>query len=332
MHLKTYLRLLFPFVFAIFSLTALSGCHKSAGRNTVIKDINKIVYVSGTFDSTKAPNDRRAVYWKDGQQFTLPIKLNTTDYRLAGDVWAMTAIGKDIYIGGTNYDHAGYWKNGIFNSLNVGNGLTVRDMVNDGTNVYTTMNTGNGYLCYKNTQLLGKGGPSIAVDGGNVYVLALVNMMPFLQVNNVITTAVSSELAIAETIAVSNGDVYIAGEGYNGTGARLVVKLLKNNKLIYSATDNSGVFSMAISGKDIYMVGSVTQGYPSVALWKNGVQTIIEPNANARAITIDGNDVYLAGAKNATDGTYQACYWKNGVIKILNTHNSVAKGVVIINK
>jgi hypothetical protein len=330
MRSKPYLHVSLFFALSTILSASLMGCGKSANQDPIVKTDNKIIYVAGTSDTTNTPGAHRAVYWKDDQRVVLPYQNITPDFHSPSDVWAMTAIGNDIYIGGTNYDHAGYWKNGVFTTLNVGSN-TVRAMTTDGKDVYTTMNTGHGYLCYKNTQLLGNGGPSIAIDGGNVYVLAVTNTPVSLQVNNVITTPVSSELAISEALAVSNGDVYIAGEGFTGNNNTLVVKLLKNNKLIYSATEESGVYQIAISGNDIYMVGYLRGASGGAAIWKNGVQTALEPKSDARAITLDDGDVYVAGHAEI-GGIWKGCYWKNGVIHTLAPVNSAAKGIVIIKK
>ena len=96
---------------------------------------------------------------------------------------------------------------------------------------------------------------------------------------------------------------------------------------------------IAISGKDVYVSGTVPSGTPypqsNVGVyWKNGVLNNLGGSADGSATTgiaVLGNDVYVIGfAFNGN--TTEACYWKNGVKTVLGTSPvfSRATGIAII--
>lgn len=112
--------------------------------------------------------------------------------------------------------------------------------------------------------------------------------------------------------SVKKTDIYIGGEsGYWKNG----------QKVFWSGTGTSR--SIAISGNDVYIVGSDKRKY-----WKNGQAvplTGVDPyyDIYLTSITVSGNDVYVAGFADGYRGGKQineAVYWKNGQINILATH------------
>jgi hypothetical protein len=119
-----------------------------------------------------------------------------------------------------------------------------------------------------------------------------------------ITLSDGTNEAKANSVYVSNNDVYIAGSD-NGA------VYWKNNKEIRLSGD--GASSIVVSGNDIYVAGS---NNPRAVYWKNGTEVLLE-NTNvygnsgysfANSVIVSGNDVYAAGY----DGP-NAVYWKNGV-------------------
>jgi hypothetical protein len=107
--------------------------------------------------------------------------------------------------------------------------------------------------------------------------------------------------ANANSIFVSNDDVYIAG---SDSGA----VYWKNSREIRLSAGNA--FSVFVSGNDVYVGGS---DGPHAAYWKNGTEVLLETNTNfgifaVNSIFVSGNDVYAAGYDNR-----DAVYWKNGV-------------------
>src|SRR5882724_1000735 len=72
------------------------------------------------------------------------------------------------------------------------------------------------------------------------------------------------------------------------------------------------------SVKDIYVAGYESEGTNHIAkYWKNSAPVSLTDGTNdayAWAVTVAGNDVYVAGMeKNHTGGKFIAKYWKNGV-------------------
>jgi len=72
-----------------------------------------------------------------------------------------------------------------------------------------------------------------------------------------------------------------------------------------------------VSGSDVYVVG-ISGG--QAAVWKNNVQTTLDPSYSATATAIAGNgkDIFIAG-KIATSSITTCVYWQNGINKELAT-------------
>jgi hypothetical protein len=110
--------------------------------------------------------------------------------------------------------------------------------------------------------------------------------------------------ASANSMAVSNNDVYIAGTDGGAV-------YWKNNSEIKLSGD--GASSIFVSGNDIYVAGSV--GSDTAVYWKNGTRVILDKNGTygnfedvtVNSIFVSGHDVYAAGYEGPN-----AVYWKNG--------------------
>jgi hypothetical protein len=118
----------------------------------------------------------------------------------------------------------------------------------------------------------------------------------------------------AEAIAVSAGNVYVAGEdrGYpvywqNG-----------EEVMLQGGYPSSSAISIAVSGSDVYVVGIDSAKNP--CYWKNG-QLIELPGlfTQAAAIAVSGNNVYVTGQQaDTTSGNWAAILWTNGTPSILS--------------
>jgi hypothetical protein len=125
--------------------------------------------------------------------------------------------------------------------------------------------------------------------------------------------------ATANSIFVSNNDVYIAGSD-NGA-----VYWKNNSEIRLSGNNASSIF---VSGNDVYVAGV----HDSKAVyWKNGTEVVLENtnvygtynNAAANSIFVSGDDVYAAGY----DGP-NAVYWKNGTEIYLTAGTTTITGFV----
>lgn len=112
--------------------------------------------------------------------------------------------------------------------------------------------------------------------------------------------------ASANSIFVSNNDVYIAGSD-NGA-----VYWKNNREIRLSAGSATSIF---VAGNDIYVAGSNGSDSPNAVYWKNGIEVQLEKDNvygnwgafGVNSIFVSGNDVYAAGFEGPN-----AVYWKNG--------------------
>jgi hypothetical protein len=112
--------------------------------------------------------------------------------------------------------------------------------------------------------------------------------------------------------------VYIAGDSFDLSTRYLPYPVYwKNNKLnLLPDNGYSSGTGIAVSDKDVYVSSSGVYSGNNVTYWKNGVgidlsdPTIIYPTATA--ITLSGNDVYVAGGAYINSfEKFVPVYWKN---------------------
>ncbi|MDR2145500.1 MAG: hypothetical protein LBE91_03445 [Tannerella sp.] len=115
---------------------------------------------------------------------------------------------------------------------------------------------------------------------------------------------------------IEQTDVYVAG--FEVVDGQHVATLWKNGVAtrLGNGVDESGSFSVAVSGNDVYVAGSeLKEGGKRIAkLWKNGVATNLTDgtnSANAYTVFVSGSDVYVGGYEiiGVTD---RGKIWKNG--------------------
>jgi len=241
-------------------------------------------------------------YWKNST-FTATADCNQTD--------ALVVSGTDIYFAGPSTSSTPtYWKNN--------------------TAVHVSSQTGFTFC--------------IAVSGADVYCLGNANNGYYTWKNNVATPLTTSSLIYMNgtytnnAMAVSNGDVYVAGAEYLGSSTILKATYWKNGTPI-DLTDgiHSGsaqATAIFVSGADVYVAGteditdSSTGGVINRAprLWKNGVSVPITAPVNnlftsITSILVTGGNVYLGGQYNGA-----GVVWKNGTLLSPSTY-SVAEYV-----
>ena len=119
------------------------------------------------------------------------------------------------------------------------------------------------------------------------------------------------------TSTTKPADVYVAGYQSDASGKHTAI-YWKNGIATTLPDNNQGsqAYAIAVSGQNVYVVGTVSNGTHSVAtIWKNGSPVALTDgtiNAYAGGVFVAGSDVYVAGY----DGR-GAEYWKNGVPVVL---------------
>src|SRR6185437_1891712 len=140
--------------------------------------------------------------------------------------------------------------------------------------------------------------------------------------------------AASNSIAVSGGNIYVAG--YESNGEHTAAKYWKNGvAIVLSDTSvNAVATSIAVVGSDVYVVGWISSGTANTAaLWRNGgltSLTAVGHSGAANALFFNGADVYVAGY-DSTAGQASACYWKNGAITTLpdSLSYAIAQGITV---
>jgi hypothetical protein len=127
----------------------------------------------------------------------------------------------------------------------------------------------------------------------------------------------------ANSVFVSNGDVYVAGQKYDSSQGKYVAVVWKNGvaQCLDTQFESSIAASVFVHGGDVYVAGiqanlllsSLTTGTPT--LWKNGTPQLINAPfgviSTARSVFVSNGDVYVAGALFDVYGT-RAVVLKNG--------------------
>ena len=257
--------------------------------------------------------------------------------------------GRNIYIAGSSYNESGdytacYWVDGVRIELPDGDWAT--DIVVSNGNVYTSGTSGSNACYWINQErfdLPGEWGEgeSIDVDGNDVYVAGWWDNGSCYWKNgeriDLTTNAESQAFALGIR---NNGDIYVGGY-YMNNNHYYIPCFWKNgnnrtNLPIPSGGDGE-VYDIAfMDGNMRYYAGYVLKtssfaGYtPTAVYWRHTTRTDLPLGgstfdiygAGAYGITIDGDDVYVAGYTDwfedtnnpyTTGGSFPQ-YWKNSTI------------------
>lgn len=237
-----------------------------------------------------------AVYWKDGRPIDVDGSTNYfPDIAVSGsDVYAIGYVVDE-----TKYRGAVYWKNGKMFRLSEGN-----------PSLYPT---------------------AIAVVGSDIYIagfedFGLESVALYWKNGEVHVLSEKDGFARPTAIAISGSDVHIVGWGvdkiYNNDST-LVMYWKNGERIRVKATASYEMIEdIAVSGNDVYFAGHAfdrdeENRIISAKLWKNGAATALTRggvDSFASEVAVDGSDVYVAGQNGK-----QAVYWKNGIMKTLET-------------
>ncbi len=243
--------------------------------------------------------------------------------------------GDDVYVVG--YQHheksktvAKLWKNGIEQDVSDGtNHAFALSVFVSGSDVYVA-----GYESYDSPFLEFASGSIIRSSAAKLWKNGVVQNL----------SSKETKYAIANSVFVSGGDVYIAGSEVesNGQDSTFLVAKLWRNGVAQDISDSCGGIaqSVFVSGNDVYVAGSGEYECPSnpvAKLWKNGVaQNLSDETKSAwvHSVYVCGNDVYAAGVEyqershNILKGE-TAVLWKNGIAQTLSEINTDASSVFV---
>ena len=220
--------------------------------------------------------------------------------------YTMVGSGNDIYVAGPSTSGTPtYWKNGTAVQLSAQTGFTFSIVVS-GTDVYCMGGIGTAYYTWKN------GTPTL--------------------LNSNSLTTIGSGAYLNNALAVSNGDVYVAGARYLGNSTILKATYWKNGNPVDITdgihTGSAKASAIFISGSDVYVAGVEDVRDPGTGglineaprLWKNGISVPLNTPANSifnsvSSILVKGTDVYIGGQYNGAGAV-----WKNGSMISTSTY------------
>jgi uncharacterized protein YjdB len=267
----------------------------------------------------------------------------------AVSVVTVYAAGFSMETGGIKV--AGYWKNGVWTGLApevAGESAQVNSLAVSASDVYAAGFSNNASVprsgMWTNGVWAGGGAPpgpaqgtTVVLSGGHLYTGGWATFsgvrsggyardgvgagLPMLDPAH--DAAVNTVFVVADVIyaggySTDASNVQVAGY-WTITGTTPVWTGLTP----LSASHNSQVYSVAVSGTDVYAAGfSTTAGNAMTAgYWRNGTwQELprLDPTRNSavNSIFVAGSDVYAGGYSTVSDGaavTVVAGVWKNGV-------------------
>lgn len=131
-------------------------------------------------------------------------------------------------------------------------------------------------------------------------------------------TSTGSSYPYSIAVNKNNSDIYVLGLDYQ-TGTLPRCKVWKNGiATLLSNIDGTMAYDIKINNNDVFVVGSLpVSNVDRAVFWKNGMLTYLTDGTNeaeAEAITITNNDIYIAGREKNNNGKWVAKYWKNGVV------------------
>lgn len=255
------------------------------------------------------------------------------------------ASDTDIYVAGYLFEYHDYnlptgygphtpvyWKNGILNKLPAalggyatdiklqnGDVLIAGDELTDSTaETFQAVYWRNGI---KTVLAPNATATRIFVDstGTNFYIAGSIGKMACYWKNGIIHLLHCSGSAYdaeqANDIVVKGNDVYLAGMVQSVSSGKEYALYWKNDQLqtLPETNTNGDAYGITLNGNDVYIAGNNGSG---ASVWKNGAAANLPGGALAVGLAFVGSDLYATGADNVSG---EGVYWKNNVLTSLST-------------
>jgi hypothetical protein len=342
----TYLKV--PVITAINPVSAASGASVTiTGTNFDAVAANNFVKFNGTLATiTSASTTQLVVKVPAGGTSGNITVTNSVGISNGIAFTYLTTTSQSIYVLGSDTRFGfGYWKNSTFTATT--DCLSPYAMTGSGTDIYVAgVSSGHTPVYWKNNTAVPLSSQtgytvSIAVSGTDIYCLGTANNAYYVWKNGTalpaLTTIVTDIIpGSVNGMAVSNGNVYVAGARYIAGTTILKATYWKNGTpvdLTDGITSGSAhATAVYVSGSDVYVAGieEISSGGGIIndapRLWKNGISVPLSTPANSifnrvSSILVAGSNIYVGGAYNGAGAV-----WKNGSMISTSTY-SVAENV-----
>ncbi len=325
-------------ILKLFTILSIITIATSCKKNDLIP-VAKNVYIAG---SESRGTVGVATYWKNG------VATHLTDGTKGAVAHAIAVNGNDVYVGGIEQDAPSgdiiikYWKNGIPTPLSTGPLAEFGSMTVVGNDVYIVgseaENNGRVIKYWKNgveTRITDgtyyAHAYGIAVSGNDVYIVGSDGSpsggAKFWK--NTTTVNLPGFYVSPLSIAVDGNDVYVGG--IQLIGNKKVAMYWKNGQSVRlsDGTRDAQIRAIAVHNGVVHATGSESDplnapvgSYSVGKYWNSKGESVNLSNTtdlnwiNPYAITVYGNDVFIAGYEvNGINGYNYIItkFWKNGV-------------------
>ena len=315
------------------SWSALGSGVNNAVRSIAIDGSN--VYVGGDFSTAGGNSATFIALWNGSNWSTLGSGVDNTVYAIAISGSNVYAGGYFTTAGGNSANYIAQWNGSSWSTLGSGVNSTVHAIAISGSNVYVggDFTTAGGNAANKialwngsNWSTLGSGVDddirTITISGSDVYVGGYFTAAGGNSANYIARWNGSSWSALGSgvtgevySIASSGSNVYLGG-GFQWAGGVAANKLAGWNGSSWFTIGqssnangiNNTVYSIAISGGDIYAGGFFTavggNSANNIAKWDGSSWSALGSGVDGtvHAIAISGSDVYVGGEFTTAGG------------------------------
>lgn len=330
---------------------------ESTSENNIVNP-NIDVYVAGEYMSNIA---YQATYWKNGKMYSVESGNQQSFAK------GIAVDSNNVYLVGKCSDRAAYWKNGnrsylrvsldqgVANAICIRNnkafiaGIAKSEQNGDWIAILWIVDTiTNSTEEYPLAPAWSRAN-DLFDDGTNLYIAGMENDKPCYwkwDGANFLRTDVGNNVGVAKTIFKHNNVIYMVGDYAFYGGGTTVSGYWENEKFINASQITSGLPQLEAIGFNSLgeffasgnkILGAINNG---AAVWKSNKTEITLSGAGSGISTggmaFNGSDYYLCGYELKGNGlggyTSDAVYWMNGTPISLNTTNSFAMDITLVEK